>query len=199
MPDVKDQNSQSDVIPADPKPAIQAEDTRRAVSPKMTVEGRARAVELFALGYTVRYVRTALKEDLGRVPTDQELVRIAVEEGDDINRIRQELEEVAFERGIASKAVRMDRLNKLAESLEPAALSGSTKAANTLINTLKQAREETDPLGLQLVLPKNDPWAELLTDLRETAQKRLISSEETPTDKSDQDQTKSVSSSKSSE
>ena len=137
------------------------------------------------------------------MPNDQELVRIAVEEGDDINRLRSELEEVAFSRGIASKAVRMDRLNQLAESLEPAALGGDTKTAGAYLNTLKQAQAEVEPLGLRLILPKDDPWAELLNDLRETALKRLDPKSEleseTPIDKSDPVQLKSTSSSISSD
>lgn len=196
--EVNESTDCNDVIQADDlRP--QAKDTRRAISPIMTEEGRLRAVELFSQGYTVRYVRSALKVVLGRVPTEQELVRIAVEEGDDINRLRGELEEIAYSRGVASKAVRMDRLNRLAEGLEPAAMGGDTKAATALINTLKQAREEIDPLGLRLILPKDDPWAELLTDLRETAQKRLSLEEPTSEDKSDPLPTKQTSSSTSSE
>jgi len=184
-----------DALPAGIEAPPIVEETRlQTRSQIMTPDGRMKAVELFALGYTVRYVSKALKVILGRVPNDQELLRIAIEEGDSIDRLRGELEEVAFSRGIASKAVRMDRLNRLAEELEPGALAGDTKAAGAYLNTLKQAQVEVEPLGLRLVLPKDDPWAELLTSLRETAQKRLTSVEETPTDKSDPVQTKSTSS-----
>jgi hypothetical protein len=138
----------------------------------LTPEMHSAAVLLFAQGYTVRYVRKALTKATGRVPTDQVLLTLAVQSGDDIRRVRQEITQAAYEQGLSQRAVRIMRLNMLAEEWEDAART-DPKAAKVYLDSLKSIREETEPLALDVFLPRSDPWAQLLTELKEATQRPL--------------------------
>jgi hypothetical protein len=113
---------------------------------------------------------------------------------EDIDRAREEIRQMVLTRGVIDKHERLLRLAELAETLEPAALGEGTqavrdpktgeqyfiqntpdlKAANAYIHVLKQIQAEVEPLNIQVLLPQEDPWGNLLQRLQESASNRQI-------------------------
>lgn len=137
----------------------------------MTNAIRRKVIEMFARGYTVRAIKLAITDMMGREPSDNVLMRIAVAYSSDIEQAREDIAEMALTRGLAAKEERVSRLNMLAESWETKAAT-EPKAAAVYLRTLKQIQEEIEPLNIRIRLPVGDPWGELLQQLKESAQSR---------------------------
>lgn len=140
---------------------------------RLNMDELTELMHLFARGYTVRYIRKWFNKralsmgDPTAVPNEQQLLQFAVRYADDIDGIRQQLAEDVLRAGLAKKEERVRRLSEVAEVLEPAAMDGANlKATESYRRVLKDIRDETDPLGLTIILP-DDRWAQLLTDLNE--------------------------------
>lgn len=135
---------------------------------QLNLQQRRAIIEMFARGYTVRHVKQYLMLELQCEPSDDLLMRIAVEYSDDIEAAREQLAEMVFARGLATKPERLTRLTELAESWEARA-QAEPKAASVYLKTLDQIRAEVEPLGWLLSSPKSDPWGQLLGELRDSA------------------------------
>lgn len=131
-------------------------------------------IELFARGYTIRFIEDKLKRraaEKGRsdlVPTPQQLLTLAVRYADDVEAVRGELAKRTFEAGLARKEERVRRLSEAAEAIEDQVMSGiNLKATETYRKILQSVHEEVEPLKLVVISP-DDPWAQLLSNLKET-------------------------------
>jgi len=142
-----------------------------ARSKAITIAHRRLVIEMFARGYTVRTIRKRLTAEMGREPSEQELLRLSVAYADDIDKARGEVAELALSRGLAVKAERVLRLGELAEEWEEGAKT-DPKAAGVYLKTLDQINKEIEPLHIHINLPKDDPWVQLMESLRESARER---------------------------
>jgi hypothetical protein len=140
---------------------------------RLNMDELTELMHLFARGYTVRYIRKWFNKralqmgDPHAVPNEQQLLQFAVKYADDIDGIRSQLAEDVLRAGLAKKEERVRRLSETAENLEPAAMEGSNlKAVESYRRILKDIRDETEPLGLTIILP-DDRWHQLLSDLSE--------------------------------
>jgi len=164
-----------------------------------TNEQRLFVITLFARGYTIRYIRTAIQKHFGRVPREDELMRLALDYSDDVEQVREDLAAMALTRGLAAKEERILRLTEMAEAWEGDAIDGTPiyedvmdpttnqptgrkvmvgtikdpRAAKVYLDTIKQVKEEVEPLGLQLLVPPSDPWGKLLLELQEASQQQM--------------------------
>ena len=161
---------------------------------RMNMDELTELMHLFARGYTVRHIRKWFNKralemgDPNAVPNEQQLLQFAVRYADDIDGIRQQLAEDVLRAGLAKKEERVRRLSEVAETLEPAALDGvNLKAVESYRRLLKDIRDETDPLGLTIILP-DDRWHLLLTDLSE----KQPSLEATPPEPTPSEESESV-------
>jgi hypothetical protein len=130
-------------------------------------------VEFFARGYTIRYIhnhlmrRAAERSRPDLVPEPQDLLRLAVRYADNIEQIRGELAKDALRVGLARKEERIRRLSEAAEAIEPQVISGmNLKATEGYRKLLQSIHDEVEPLKLIVITP-DDPWAQLLTSLKE--------------------------------
>ena len=126
-------------------------------------------VDLFARGYSTRFIRAELTKALARVrtapPSDQELMQLAVMYAADIDKYRVELAQITLRTSLARGEQRMNRLNQLAEQWEVAAME-SPKAAAVYLRTMEQLRREGQDAGIRPMITEDDPWMKILSQLR---------------------------------
>lgn len=122
---------------------------------------------LFSQGYTIRYIRNFLEEKTDITPTETELLQIASYFGKDVEALRDQMAEQVLTTGLGRKEERVRRLGELAEEWEERAKI-SDKAAKVYQNTLKQIQNETEPLGIRVIIPKDDPWYQLMQQLQDS-------------------------------
>lgn len=132
---------------------------------RLNQDQRFKLVELFARGYTARYIRERLLEDAGIELSDAEVLQGAVLYAEDVTRYRKEINTATMQVGLARKEERVRRLGELAESYEEPAKS-NPKAASVYLKTIHQIAEEVEPLKLHVEIDVEDPWFKLLTSLR---------------------------------
>jgi hypothetical protein len=130
-------------------------------------------IVFFARGYSIRYIRAWLTRraaELGRpslVPSEQQLLRLAVDYAPNIEEVREELAQDTLTRGLARKEERVRRLSEMAESIEGQAQSGANlKASEMYRRALRDIKDEMEPIAIPIILP-DDKWAQLLSGLRE--------------------------------
>jgi hypothetical protein len=147
---------------------------------------------LFACGYTARYISVHMVKQYGVVLSDMELLKGGVLFAAKVEEIRKELAKKTLSTGLSRKEERLRRMGTLAEAYEEGALAGNIKSANVYLKTLAQIHDEVEPLRLILEYEKEDPWYQLMDQVKrqvltKPASKQLsTSSESTPTPNSGQ-------------
>ena len=131
-------------------------------------------VTWFARGYTIRYIESQLRSRAAKagmvdqLPTEQDLLTLAVRYSNDIEQVRSDLAKDALRAGLARKEERVRRLSESAEAIEDQVMSGmNLKATETYRKILSSIHDEVEPLHLVIISP-DDPWALLLTNLKKT-------------------------------
>ena len=147
---------------------------------QLTPEAMLELATLYARGYTARYIGMKLKQDFQVDVPEAYIVKAAFELKDQIHTLRVQAAEDVLSRGVARREERVIRLNELAESWEERAQT-ETKAAGVYLKVLGQVAEETSEWSMSEYAMRNDPWANLLRNLREKGpqvqlEKNLISS-----------------------
>jgi len=127
-------------------------------------EIRQLAIELFALGYTVRTIRQQVIDRLNVELSENQLMQLAIAEAPNVEKARRELSKMALKAGLADKGIRVARLNVLAESWAIRA-ELSEKAAGVYLRAIDQINKELEPLGLAALDPELDPWGKVLQEL----------------------------------
>jgi hypothetical protein len=141
----------------------------KTLTPPMKVsvlndEIRQLAIELFALGYTVRTIRQQVIDRLNVELSENQLMQLAIAEAPNVEQARRELSKMALKAGLADKGIRVARLNVLAESWASRA-EISEKAAGVYLRAIDQINKELEPLGLAALDPELDPWGKVLQEL----------------------------------
>jgi len=154
---------------------------------RLHLEDLQEVIVLFARGYTMGKIRKhlmTLAAEHGRmdlVPTEMDLLKLAIRYSDDVELVRQNLARDVLTRGLARKEERILRYTEMAESLEDAAMSGmNLKASEAYRRVLRDVREEVDGLNIKILLP-GDEWAQLLQGLKEKADSLVSSPKSLPT------------------
>jgi len=126
-------------------------------------------IDLFARGYTIRFIRNELTKALARVrsepPSEQELMQLAVMYADDIDKYRLELAQTTLRLSLARGEQRLSRLNLLAEQWEASA-QDNPKAAAVYLRTMEALRREAQDAGIKPMITQDDPWMQILSQLR---------------------------------
>ncbi len=164
-------------------------------------EELAGIIILFARGYTVRHIDRVLTkraDELGRtdlVPSQQQLLTLAVRYSDDVDQIREDMERQHLTTGLARKGERVRRLSELAENIEPTAMREATPehplnldAMDMYRKIVKDIQGEIEPLNIKFISP-DDPWALLLkrlSDEREHSNPQMLPDSDPSTRRSEE-------------
>lgn len=138
-------------------------------------------IELFAEGYTARYIVQHIKEQFEVELSDAQVLQAAVQFEADIAHYQEELGQKVMKRGLARKEERIRRLARIAERLEPKEDENmNLKQVKEYRATLKQIGDEVSPLGLTVPIDESDQWLVLLSKLKPSTPQDLIEKESTP-------------------
>jgi len=139
---------------------------------------RYRLIRLFAEGYTARYIANTINEEFDVELTDSDVLVGGVQFGADIGKLQMEIGQAALYTGLADKRVRIARLNRLAERIEPAEEEEiSLKKVKSYLDIVKAIKDEVEPLGIRVYVSDEDPWVKILSEMKHLDQAAELSKE----------------------